>query len=1647
MAVTLNFDDLLIGRKLGNCLIQSRIGKGGMATVYRAIRDGDEAVVAIKVIAPQFSSHEEFLHRFEREAQLMLSLSHPNILPVYDYGKEGDVTYLVMRLLDGGSLADVVVARHDPLLQSTTYIEQICSALDHAHAKGVIHRDLKPANILLDQAGNLYLTDFGIAKWRDETHGLTLTGMVIGTPAYMAPEQWRTEPVDARTDIYALGVMLFEVMTGQLPFQAQTPFSLMYKHLDEPPPFASKLNPDLPLYVDSVLQRAMDKLPERRYPSAGLFGAALQEAFLARATAVTLVEPLSEAVTYATTSLGVDRGTYNALEVGVQSLLSKAREVARETQGEMAVLAEAVIHYIQALSDQAKHMPTGGPYKALESYDLADNKLFFGRETAIDAMLARAPFAKFTVLHAESGAGKTSLIRAGLMPRLLAGGFLPIYVAVRRRLPHEAVKHALMPNESALTGSSLHTYLKGIAQTVGEKREIFLFFDQFETFFTDVFTDEERATFVSQLAECLDDSSLQVRVTLAMRTEYFGLLASFQPAIPQPFDKEFLLRRLKLEEAERALLGPAEEHGFTYEQGLVSELLADLADEKGEVAPPQLQLVGTALIDRLPLGRKQVIREDYEQAGGAKGVLRRYLETLLERLPSNYRRPARLIIESLVRADQTRDVRTVDSIRGDLKALGVATADIESIVTILHENHVLRMVDTDAGVAYELVHDYLAEQVQVDPETVARKAAQELLEQRERAYQDYGALLTREELEIIKAQQKQLVLQGRAQELITRTEQAFRRQRRRIVGLTMASVFGVVGILALGLLAAIRESANRQQRLENAQTAEARISAERDVSRSTESRRLADLAEQQLTIDPMTSLNLALAALTPLDRPYVAEAEFALNQALLGIQERVYMPSEQRVNGAVWSADERQVLTWSVDRTARLFDARTGEELMRLDDQTSAVLVVAWSPDERQIATGDSNGGLYVYDAITGELQWQVTAHNGRVNGIAWGAERIITWSDDGFTGLWILTGESVAMLEGTPAYVNHRGTQVATVNRDNAIIIWDASDGRRLGELRGHVNRISGATWNGDDTQLLTWSADFNAIVWDVKTMTPLYTLAGVHENAVNTAAWSPDERWIITGGSDGRLVLWQDGQAIWQQQTVGAFIDGVNWSSDGQRVLVFGTSEVLGIWDIQGVLMSDLMNGVARVTTPFNLRHLPKVETHNVLFSEYEAGTTIRNALWSPDEKAVLTYSRDGVIRVFDAVTGGLEVGLIGHNADIQSAQWSQDSQFVLSSGQDGAARIWDVYNNLIIEQRWFADAGRALAASWNEDESRVAVGYENGLVWIWRVEAAEPIILRGHHNQVTSVVWSPDSRRLLTGSDDGQAIVWDVVTGTALVSVAHEWPLNGAIWNAAGTQMLTFSDDGSVRVWDANSGIELMRFQMSEPGIGVGSALWNQDETQVLATSDNGLMQVWDTQTGTIVLSVQTGEVPALGARWNQGETRLLVWGAKTGLDAMARVYDAATGEMLLDLEGHREWIVSASWDAAEQRILTTSRDGTARIWDARTGAMLMALEGHSDNVTDGQWNQDGTRVLTRSVDGTARVWHVATGQEIQRLSHAERVRVATWDTDESSILTASDDGVVVVWRTRALDDLISMATEYATHALTSAQRDAFFMPISE
>lgn len=262
---------MLINEYLGPYQIIAEVGKGGMATVYRARQTSVERDVAIKVILKGIAGDSEAIQRFQREARLIARLEHPHILPVHDFDGSHEPPYIVMRYLDGGTLKDVMSQGLLPHNEIAYLMWQVCSALDYAHRQGITHRDVKPSNILIDREGNAFVTDFGIARLSDGDgkKRITGTGIIVGTPNYMSPEQARgSDDVDHHADIYALGVMLFEMLTGELPFQANSPLQVLMMHINEAVPSIRAKRPDLPAELDEIIQQSMAKDRDSRFRSA-----------------------------------------------------------------------------------------------------------------------------------------------------------------------------------------------------------------------------------------------------------------------------------------------------------------------------------------------------------------------------------------------------------------------------------------------------------------------------------------------------------------------------------------------------------------------------------------------------------------------------------------------------------------------------------------------------------------------------------------------------------------------------------------------------------------------------------------------------------------------------------------------------------------------------------------------------------------------------------------------------------------------------------------------------------------------------------------------------------------------------------------------------------------------------------------------------------------------------------------------------------------------------------------------------------------------------------------------------------------------------------------------------------------------------------
>lgn len=273
-------DQEISGRMVGGkYTILKRLGAGGMAAVYRARVEGSERHVALKIMPVHLAARDTLRQRFMREVRTASRLKHPHILPIYDHGEDGGTPYIVMKLVDGGTL-DTIIEAHNPLPLRfvARTLAQVADALDYAHEQGVIHRDLKPENILFDRKGHAYLGDFGIARLNESTESLTGLGGFIGTAAYASPEQCRGEAITPGSDIYSLGVVLYEMLTGVQPFTGSSALAIMHQHISEAAPNPLKHRPELPIGINDVMRKALAKLPTVRYQSATAMSQALNHA-------------------------------------------------------------------------------------------------------------------------------------------------------------------------------------------------------------------------------------------------------------------------------------------------------------------------------------------------------------------------------------------------------------------------------------------------------------------------------------------------------------------------------------------------------------------------------------------------------------------------------------------------------------------------------------------------------------------------------------------------------------------------------------------------------------------------------------------------------------------------------------------------------------------------------------------------------------------------------------------------------------------------------------------------------------------------------------------------------------------------------------------------------------------------------------------------------------------------------------------------------------------------------------------------------------------------------------------------------------------------------------------------------------------------
>ncbi|MEL6271709.1 MAG: protein kinase, partial [Chloroflexota bacterium] len=586
----------------------------------------------------------EFVRRFEAEAQLVANLEHPYIVPLYDYWRDADGAFLAMRWLRGGSMKDVLQRGHWPLKDIPRVLDQITGALAVAHRNGVIHRDLKPENILLDEEKNAYLADFGIAiDTQRITDSATFIqkaeeGRLVGSPDFMAPEQIQLGDITPQTDIYALGIVLYMMLTGRKPFTGDTLGEVITQHLYNTVPNVREYRPELPEELNEIIEYATEKQPEHRYDSVTAMAMAFRRAM--DDTRDTVIENLDHA-----TIAGFDLSELEATETftGLQDIFD---------------------HPTQSLEVEPEN-----PYKGLRAFQEADAQDFFGRDQQVGTLLDRLNgedrSSRFIALIGPSGSGKSSMVRAGLLPTLRHDEKWFITDMTPGSHPLEELEAALLRvavNPPASLMEQLERDQRGLVRAAkrilpggdDSHTELVLFIDQFEEVFTLVEDESSRTAFLDLLRATADDAGSRLRIILTMRADMYDrplLYPEFGELVRESTE---VILPLSRDELQNAIRKPADRARLKLEDGLVADIIADVSQQPGML--PLMQYALTELFERRE--GNLLTKAAYADIGGVTGALARRADELYESLDESHRAIARQLFLRLVTlGDGVEDTR------------------------------------------------------------------------------------------------------------------------------------------------------------------------------------------------------------------------------------------------------------------------------------------------------------------------------------------------------------------------------------------------------------------------------------------------------------------------------------------------------------------------------------------------------------------------------------------------------------------------------------------------------------------------------------------------------------------------------------------------------------------------------------------------------------------------------------------------------------------------------------------------------------------------------------------------------------------------------------------------------------------------------
>lgn len=1437
--------------------LRDLIGAGSFGAVYRAHQRLVEREVAIKIIWPVFANHPNFIRRFELEAQLIANLEHPYIVPLYDYWRDPEGAYLVMRWLKGGALSDKIRDADWGLEHISQMLGQICAALNAAHRANTIHLDLKPENILMDDEHNAYLADFGIARIISSTQQDRDEFASMGSLAYSAPEQLTNGVLTPQADIYSLGVILYELLAGQHPFphlEELTQTDLLTFRASEPLPDIGRLRPDLPRAVNDVIQRATAFQPEERYPDALSFFRAFRDA--------------------------------------IKDQTSSSIAVGRFHEGIGANLSDDVL--------------ISNPYKGLRAFQESDANNFYGRQNLVQQFINRLsrdePYHRFLAVVGPSGSGKSSVVKAGLLPALRRGavaGSSDWFYAEMVPGPQpfdelEATLIGLATNVPPDLKTQLRGGKDGLLKAIeavlpSDGSELCLIIDQFEEVFTLVEQETETERFLELLHVAITHPATRLRLIITLRADFYDRPLLYTNLSDLMSRRTEVVVPLNRDELESAIIRPSQNVGVVMEEALITAIIAEVSER-----PRALPLLQYALSELFERRRgNYLLLDDYQAIGGVRGALARRADEIYNQLDPDQREATRqLFLRLITLGEGTEDTRR-RALLSEVKSLAGKQAAMLQVIDLMAQSRLITL-DRDPitrSPTVEVTHEAIIRQWQTlrdwldDSRNDVRlqRSLADLADdwahsERDKSFllrgtrlEQYAEWAARTTLALTELERDFLGTSLREQQ---RQEQEERERREREEALERRAVQRLrllVGVLLLAVIIAggLTAFATAQSQLAQLERDRAQSLALEAIARRVFNEGDSDLAVV-LAMEANRSANAS------------SQARRTLGEIALSIGTRhVLTGHTARVSDVDISADGRYVATGSTDFTVRLWSVETGEQL-RIFGDTSAttgltlshqgdVEAVAFSPDGTKLASGAFDFQTIIWDVETGAALRRLGGHTGPVRALAF-----------------------------TPS-----GEQLLTGANDNLMILWDVETGQEIRRFVGNRGSVVALSLSPDGTQVVSASVGGELIIWDLATASIVRRLQE-RGTGFTDVAFSPDGLHLLASIGGGQLLYWDavTGNLLNNFQVANFDVRSIAFFPDNRRVLLGLVDGTLRIWDVQKGVEINRLNGHA-------VQGLVETDVLAVAMTK--------------DGRLVASASRDKTARLWNMNNTGEVAQLFGHQGRVVDVQFTPDGQRAVSLGIDGTLRLWDWASGQQISQ--IQDTRGNVRAFDLSPDGRIAIlGFNNGEVHRWDLVTNEQIGLFSLHSvAIASLSYSPDGRSVLSADQDGIIIHWDAFSGSVIRQMkGHNGTVFDLAYSADGLSFVSGGRDGKVILWDLTTGESVQTYMGHEEP--VYSVAISHDGRTILSASRDSYIIVWDRHSGAQQrrLSGHTDAVWSIAL--SPDDLRVL---SSSG-DGQIILWDVVTGDIEQQFTAASQPIFSVAFHPNAQVGISGGEDGVVQLW---------------------------------------------------------------------------------------------------------------------